>query len=184
MEMEVGGALSVWRGGGGRRLNANLRKPVHGRIGTQSPETGSQVSKCNGGSGPWGVSVATITSGNIPRDPRACYETQNSTKQILETWTRCQGVTAILFCCLRLCPTGARTGVLEGVIWNQSCHSWLPRQPGGAHARVREGTVGRIINMHKLEEPGRGFNCVCRRVKLRLMEGIQNYRRRKGGKRN
>lgn len=115
------------------------------------------------------------------------YETQNSTKQILQTWKRCQGVTAILFCCLRLCPaaarsgpTGARTGVLEGVIWNQSCHSWLPRQPSGAHACVRERTVGRIINMHKLEEPGRGFNCVCRRVKLRLMEGIQNYREEKG----
>lgn len=49
----------------------------------------------------------------------------------------------------------------------------------GARARARE-VKKREINMHKLKEPERGFNCVYRRVKLRLMEGGELAEKKRG----
>lgn len=44
-----GGGVECLEGGGGRRLNANLRKPVYGRIGTQSQKQAARFLNATAG---------------------------------------------------------------------------------------------------------------------------------------
>lgn len=48
-ERDGRGGVECLEGGGGRRLNANLRKPVYGRIGTQSQKQAARFRNATAG---------------------------------------------------------------------------------------------------------------------------------------
>lgn len=188
-ERDGRGALSVWRGGGGRRLNANLRKPVYGRIGTQSQKQAARFLNATAGRR---LRPVRRFGGNnhVGKDPswstRVLWKPKQHKANIRDLGKVAEGNSHFVLPSPSVPSSSTHhpNRSPHRCPWRRHLKSELPllvAAATGRRARVRERMLGRIINMHKLEEPGRGFNCVCRRVKLRLMEGIQNYRRRKGG---